>query len=73
MKTVIVLSLLAVLVVLASAGVFMMRKGRGNDPTGKRMARALGVRVALSIALFLFVLFSFWMGWIQPTGIPLSR
>lgn len=73
MKTVIVLALLTVLGVLASAGLFMLRKGR--DPAGRdaRMARALAWRVGLSIALFLFVLLSWRMGWIQPTGLPIGR
>jgi len=72
MKTLIVLFLLAVLAALASAGIFMLRKGRASDPRGTRMARALAWRVGLSIALFVFVLFSYWMGWIQPSGIPIS-
>jgi hypothetical protein len=36
------------------------------------MARALAVRVGLSVALFLLVLFSYWMGWIKPSGIPIG-
>jgi len=24
------------------------------------------VRVGVSVALFLFILFSYWMGWIEP-------
>jgi Protein of unknown function (DUF2909) len=72
MKTVIVLFLLAVLVALASAGLLMLRKGRASDPKGALMARALAVRVGLSVALFLLVMFSYWMGWIKPTGIPIS-
>jgi hypothetical protein len=73
MKIVIVLFLLAVVAALASAGVQMLRKGRENDPRGTKMARALAVRVGLSVAIFLLVLFSYWMGWIKPTGIPLSN
>ena len=73
MKVVIVLLMLGVVAALASAGVFMLRKDRSSDPTGKNMARALAVRVALSIGLFLLLLFSYWMGWIQPAGIPLGR
>jgi hypothetical protein len=73
MKIVIVLFLLAVVAALASAGVLMLRKGRDSDPRGTMMARALAVRVGLSIAIFLLVLFSYWMGWIKPTGIPLSN
>jgi hypothetical protein len=52
----------------------MLRKdtadGRQRD---KKMARALAVRVALSVALFLFILLSWYMGWIEPRGIPVSR
>jgi hypothetical protein len=73
MKLMIVLTLLAVLAALASAGVFMLRKPRSDDPRGTAMARALAVRVGLSVALFLVVLFCYWMGWIQPTGVPLGQ
>ena len=75
MKTVMVLMMVAVLVALASAGVFMLRKN-SKDPDGKptnHMARALALRVALSVALFLFILLSWSMGWVQPTGIPTGR
>ena len=71
MKAVIVIALVAVLFALAGAGLFMLRKRPGEDARGKRMARALAVRVGLSVALFLFVMLSYWMGWIRPTGIPL--
>jgi hypothetical protein len=73
MKIVIVLFLMAVVAALASAGVLMLRKSRDNDPRGAMMARALAVRVGLSVAIFLLVLLSYWMGWIKPTGIPLSQ
>ncbi len=70
MKTVMVLMLVAVLGALVSAGVFMLRKGRDDDPRGKHMARALALRVGLSVALFLFILLSWYMGWVKPTGLP---
>jgi len=73
MKIVIVLVMLGILAALASAGALMLRKGSAADPKGRRMARALAVRVGLSVALFALVLFSYWMGWIQPTGIPFNR
>ncbi len=73
MKTVIVMMLAAVLVALASAGVFMLRKRRGGEPASKHMARALALRVALSVALFLFILLSWYMGWVRPTGLPIGR
>lgn len=77
MKSIIVLVLLAIVGALAGAGVLMLRRkppqaSQAGGPD-KRMARALALRVGLSVALFLFILFSYWMGWIQPTGIPLSR
>lgn len=73
MKTVIVITLVLVLGVLASAGLFMLRKGTNQASRDKRMAWALALRVALSIALFLFILLSWHMGWIKPTGLPTGR
>ncbi|KPF57394.1 hypothetical protein D621_08270 [beta proteobacterium AAP51] len=79
MKTLMVVLLLGVLAALASAGVFMMRRGRdGNTPDtaegrNKYMARALAVRVGLSVLLFVLVLLSWAMGWVQPTGLPTGR
>ena len=35
-------------------------------------ALAAGI-VALSVALFLFILLSWYMGWVKPTGIPTGR
>jgi putative copper export protein len=76
MKIVIVIALLAVLVALGSAGVFMLRRPRKEDasqPADKRMARALAVRVGLSVAIFLLVLLAWKMGWIVPKGLPTGR
>ena len=74
MKVVIIIALIGVLAALASAGVFMLRKPH-DDPHGtqrdSRMAWALALRVALSIALFLLILVSWKLGWISPRGIPL--
>jgi len=73
MKFIIVLALVGIVAALGSAGVFMLRNRDPNAPATAHMARALAVRVGLSVALFLFILFSHWMGWIQPTGIPAGR
>lgn len=73
MKTLMVLMLVAVLLALAGAGVFMLRRGRADDPRGKHMARALAWRVGLSVALFALILLSWAMGWVHPTGIPTGR
>lgn len=72
MKLLIVVMLIAVLGALAGAGVLMLRKGRAPDDTNRPMARALALRVALSIALFLFVLLSWHMGWVKPGGVPIG-
>lgn len=73
MKIFMVLMLVAVLGALASAGVFMLRKGTGDNARSKLMARALALRVGLSVALFLFILLSWYMGWVRPSGLPMGR
>ncbi len=77
MKIIVVVGLVLVLIALASAGVFMLKRPAADavhkGSTNKRMARALAVRVGLSVALFLFVLFAAMMGWIRPGGLPLMR
>ena len=37
--------------------------------TTSRTVNALTVRIGLSVALFLFVLFAHHMGWIESTGL----
>ncbi len=56
MKIVITVALLAIIAVLAFAGRAMLQDGRDGQPKSNRMVRALALRVALSIALFLFIL-----------------
>jgi flagellar basal body-associated protein FliL len=77
MKVLIVVALVAVLAALAGAGLFMLRrKGDSAAAPGqadKRMARALALRVALSVGLFLAILVAYRLGWIQPSGVPLGR
>jgi branched-subunit amino acid transport protein AzlD len=65
MKTVVAIAFVLIIGSLASALFFLMRdKGRSN-----RTVQALAMRVGLSITLFLFVLFAYKMGWIQPKGL----
>lgn len=81
MKIIIALAFAFILMALASAGWFMLKRPGAEAPTDasgvrpqdKRMARALAVRVGVSVAVFVVVLLSYSMGWIQPTGLPLSR
>jgi hypothetical protein len=74
MKILIVMMLVAVLGALAGAGFFMLRRSDDQQDGARSpaMARALALRVALSVAAFLFVLLAWWMGWIKPSGIPIS-
>ncbi len=73
MKVVIIVALICILGALASAGAFMLRKPGQGKQRDSRMAWALAVRVGLSVALFLFILLAWMMGWIVPTGLPTGR
>jgi hypothetical protein len=65
MNYIILIFFIFIIYSLASALYYMMQDGGGS----KRMVKALTIRVGVSIALFLFILFSFWMGWIKPAGV----
>lgn len=73
MKLFIGLAFIGILGALAAAGLFMMREGRQGRSAEGRMMRALALRVALSVGLFLLILLAFALGWIQPTGLPVGR
>jgi len=73
MKYVVAIVFVGILAALALAGVFMMRDGRNGEPKSGNMMRALALRVLLSVLLFGFILLSYWLGWIHPTGIPLGK
>ena len=62
MRIVIVIALVGILFSLGSALFYLMR----DKGTTNRTVNALTIRVAISVALFLFILFSYWMGWIAP-------
>ena len=64
-RIVVIIGLIAVVAALIVAGVFLYRdKGRGN-----RVVITLAIRVLLSMSLVAFLVFSYWMGWIAPTGL----
>jgi len=73
MKIVIAFALLAIVAALALAGRALLQDGRDGQAKSNRMVKALALRVGLSIALFLFILLSYKLGWIHPTGIPMGR
>jgi len=78
MKYLVIAAFVAIIGSLGTALVFMMRAGKSaaeaseqtSSAASKRMARALAFRVGFSVLLFVVVLISYWMGWIQPTGLP---
>jgi NADH:ubiquinone oxidoreductase subunit 6 (subunit J) len=71
MKIVVLMAFAGIIAALISAGVMMLRKRDGTGPDN-RMARALAWRVGLSVALFAFILLAWSLGWVQPTGLPIS-
>lgn len=65
MKIAVAIAFILILGSLGSALFFLMRdKGRSNNTV-----RALALRVALSITLFLLILLAYRLGYIHPTGI----
>ena len=73
-----IVAFVAILGSLAAALFFMMRGSGPLDPDNpqevsrsKPMAKALAFRVGFSVLLFVVVLFAYFMGWIQPTGVPM--
>lgn len=73
MKVLVAIAFAAIIASLGSALFFMMRGGKDDKSRGDRMARALAFRIGLSVLLFICLLVAWKLGWIQPTGIPLSK
>jgi UPF0716 family protein affecting phage T7 exclusion len=80
MNIFVALAFLVILAALAAAGFFMLRSSGAQQGTevdtakrNSRMARALAVRIGVSVLLFICVLLAWKLGYIQPTGLPASR
>ena len=76
MQTMIVIAFVLIVASLTAALFFMLRGDRqsdGSSNTGKRMAWALTVRIAVSVLVFLCILLAWRLGYIQPHGIPLGK
>lgn len=64
-KFIIVTVMVIILAALGSGLVFLIRdNGKSN-----RTVKALSWRIGLSLALFLFLLLAFRMGWIHPHAV----
>jgi ABC-type nitrate/sulfonate/bicarbonate transport system substrate-binding protein len=65
MKIVAVLFIIAILLALGSALLSLVRQ---RGPANKTV-KALTIRVALSVALFLMLMLAYKLGYIQPHGV----
>ncbi len=64
-KTIILVILLLIIISLA-AGMFTLIKDRNKTD---RTVKFLTFRIVLSVSLFILLIVSFFMGWIQPHGL----
>jgi hypothetical protein len=67
MKIIVIVILVTILISLGSALVFLVKDGGKT----KRTVNALTVRISLSLALFLFLMFGYYMGWFVPNHVPI--
>ncbi len=66
MRWLVILCLVAIVVSMASALLYLFRGGEGGS---SKMLRALTLRVAISVGLFVFLMVSYKLGWIGSQGI----
>ncbi len=59
----IVFALLAAILISLGSGLFYLSR---DDADSTKLLRALKIRVALSAVLILFLVASYFLGWIQP-------
>ena len=65
MKIIVIAVLIAIVAALFTALVFLYR----DAGRGKRVVWLLTLRVGLSVTLIAFLILSYFMGWIGPSGI----
>jgi len=63
-RILVIIAFIGILGSLASALFYLMR----DKGASSKMVNALTLRIGLSVVLFLLLLFSYWMGWIETTG-----
>jgi DMSO reductase anchor subunit len=85
MFVLITLAFIAIIASLGAALFFMLRgSSKSSDATStdsatkltqrnKSMAKALTVRVGVSVVLFICVLIAWKLGYIQPRGLPIGK
>jgi putative copper export protein len=80
MSLLVALAFLVILAALAAAGFFMLRSSGSQEGTeadaaarNSRMAKALALRIGVSVLLFICVLLAWKLGYIKPSGLPLGK
>lgn len=66
LKLVLIVGVLILIVWNLGQGLYYMLTDRGQS---KRTVNALTRRIALSVALILFIILAIYMGWITPHGV----
>ena len=66
LKTLVIVGVLILILWNLGAGLYYMLVDKG---TTKRTVNSLTKRIALSVALILFVVLAIYMGWIEPHGV----
>lgn len=66
MRWLVILCLVAIVVSMASALLYLFRGGEGGS---SKMLRALTLRVGLSVGLFVILMVSYKLGWIGSQGL----
>ncbi len=69
MKYSAILAFVAIIASLGAALFFMLKSQTEDESRGRKMARALALRVGISIVLFVSILAAWKLGYIQPSGI----
>jgi hypothetical protein len=73
MEIIVFIAFIGIIGSLGAALYFMMKDGQNGAPKTSRMAKALAFRIGISVLLFICVLISWKLGYIQPTGIQVGQ
>jgi cytochrome bd-type quinol oxidase subunit 2 len=68
-----VIVLLALVAIVVSLGSALYHLSRGTQKDSAKLARALTVRIALSLALFALIMLAWYAGLITPHSVVPSR
>ncbi len=73
MEIIVFIAFIGIIGSLGAALYFMMKDGQNGAPKTSRMAKALAFRIGISVLLFICVLISWKLGYVQPTGIQVGQ